>query len=650
MPSSTPLSVDDAAFLQILDRFNRIARLSVVKAVGHQIDAASYPLAHDDDLESSFARFLSGLPAEKLKPVLDRGHSLLTADPATKTRHFGDLANIDLHAPASVVNEAQKITLQGLPPIDLGKLRKALHVLAPTNAAPVSHRVAPRAFAAVGKGQNIVQFSADNLHCDKVTGLVGFEGDDMFIGGIAVDGVGNVTQINPFEVGKFSKGDTQGVQNNPFTNLPIDTSWGNWPKTFYVTVVIAERHSGGIYNFIYKLADTAKSAILEKVGSAVSSTVGAYIGGIVGSAIGPLGTLLGAGVGFLVGLALGWVFDQVLGWLKQNLFGDDIFKPALNQLTLSGPGDLWNGSSTSPETTWDFKGFHGEYHLTCHWSLFWGQPQVNGCGHMAWDGSKWTDWESLGGSANFGYAVASLGKGQLDVFGVGTDDALYHRAFRPDAQGWRDWEPLGGQLTSGPAATANSGNRIDIVARGLNDETWHMAWDGSKWTDWESLGGSAISDPAICSLGSGQLDVFTVGTDKALIHKAYRPDDQGWRKWESLGGTLTSSPFVTVVNGNRIDIVARWSDDATWHMAWDGSKWTDWESLGGSANFHPAVASLKGLELDVFSISTDFILYHKAYRPDGQGWREWEPLGGTVSSGPAAVVIDGTRIDIVARQ
>jgi N-6 DNA Methylase/HsdM N-terminal domain len=125
-----------------------------------------------------------------------------------------------------------------------------------------------------------------------------------------------------------------------------------------------------------------------------------------------------------------------------------------------------------------------------------------------------------------------------------TPRCVVPQGFPPRRPGWRDWEPLGGQLTSGPSATANSGNRIDIVVRGLNDEAWHMAWDGSKWADWESLGGSAISDPAICSLGSGQLDVFTVGTDKALIHKAYRPDDQGWRNWESLGGTLTSSPFV----------------------------------------------------------------------------------------------------------
>jgi hypothetical protein len=465
MPSSTPVSVNDVALLQILDRFKRTATLSVVKAIGHQIDAASYPFAQDGDLESSFGRFLAGLPAERLKPILDRGRTLLTADPATKTTHFADLANIDLRAPASIVKEAQKIPLHGLPPIDFEKLRNALHTVVPTKAVPASHSVATLAFATVGQGQNTLQFSADNLHCDRVTGWLGWENDDMYIGGVAVDSAGNVMQIKPFEVGSFGDGDAQSVPNNPFATLSIDTSWGNWPKMFNVTVVIAERHSGGIYDFIYQLADKVKNAIVSKVGEVVGTAVGIYIGGIVGSAFGPIGTFVGIGLGPVIGWGIGWVYDQVWGWLKQNLFGDDIFTPGSNQFIISEPGYLWNGSSASPEIRWDFKGFHGEYHLTCHWSLFWGQPQVNGCGHMPWDGSKWTDWESLGGSANFHPAVASVRGLELDVFSISTDFILYHKAYRPDVQGWREWKRLGGTVSSGPAAVVVDGTRIDIVAR-----------------------------------------------------------------------------------------------------------------------------------------------------------------------------------------
>jgi hypothetical protein len=71
---------------------------------------------------------------------------------------------------------------------------------------------------------------------------------------------------------------------------------------------------------------------------------------------------------------------------------------------------------------------------------------------------------------------------------------MYHKWF---AGGWgpsvTDWERLGGIFTSPPAAVAWSSNRLDIFGLGTDKAMYHKAWDGSRWhpsvTDWERLGG-----------------------------------------------------------------------------------------------------------------------------------------------------------------
>ncbi len=91
--------------------------------------------------------------------------------------------------------------------------------------------------------------------------------------------------------------------------------------------------------------------------------------------------------------------------------------------------------------------------------------------------------------------VASWGQNRLDIFGLGTDGAMYHKAW--DGTAWRpsltDWERLGGVFTSPPAVASWGQNRLDIFGLGTDGAMYHKAWDGTAWrpslTDWERLGG-----------------------------------------------------------------------------------------------------------------------------------------------------------------
>jgi hypothetical protein len=72
---------------------------------------------------------------------------------------------------------------------------------------------------------------------------------------------------------------------------------------------------------------------------------------------------------------------------------------------------------------------------------------------------------------------------------------------------------------SGPAVASPAVNRLDIVAVGTDAALWHKAWTGSSWSDWSSAGGQWTWSPAAVALpGLHQVQLFTVGPGSGLWH------------------------------------------------------------------------------------------------------------------------------------
>jgi len=104
--------------------------------------------------------------------------------------------------------------------------------------------------------------------------------------------------------------------------------------------------------------------------------------------------------------------------------------------------------------------------------------------HRWWDGASWGGWESLGGILQSTPKAVAWSANRLDVFGVGTDYALYHRWW--DGSSWGGWESLGGILESplnGPRLATNSvdavawaANRLDIFGVGTDSALYHRWW------------------------------------------------------------------------------------------------------------------------------------------------------------------------------
>jgi hypothetical protein len=217
---------------------------------------------------------------------------------------------------------------------------------------------------------------------------------------------------------------------------------------------------------------------------------------------------------------------------------------------------------------------------------------------------------------------------RLDIFGLGTDDAMYHKAWNgsswtPSSAGW---DYLGGRFNSPPSAVSWGPGRLDIFGLGTNNNMYHKSWEngwGPSATSWEWLGGIFNSPPAVCSWGRNRIDVFGLGTDDQMYHKAWNGRwNPSVTAWEALGGVFNSPPAAVSWGADRLDIFGLGTDNQMYHKSWDGVQWgpsaTGWEALGGVFNSAPAVVSWGPNRLDIFGLGTDNQMYHKSW--DGSQW------------------------------
>ena len=135
-------------------------------------------------------------------------------------------------------------------------------------------------------------------------------------------------------------------------------------------------------------------------------------------------------------------------------------------------------------------------------------------------------------------SAVAYNPGRLDVFGLGSNDALYHAFWNGN---WGpspgQYEFLGGTFLSTPAAVSSKPGSINVFGVGTDRVCYNKLWDGSSWKpselDYESLGGILNGPLTAVSRGPGKLDLFGLGNDNACHHKywnskAWGPSIQDW--------------------------------------------------------------------------------------------------------------------------
>jgi len=180
--------------------------------------------------------------------------------------------------------------------------------------------------------------------------------------------------------------------------------------------------------------------------------------------------------------------------------------------------------------------------------------------HKAWDTNQWLpssgDYEYLGGLVRDGSspATTSWGPDRLDIAVVGLDRQLYHKAW--DGNHWLPaptaYESLGGAARDGssPAIVSRGPGRLDIFAVGQDQGLDHKAWESTRWlpspTGFEHLGGVIAdgSSPSATSWGDSRVSAFVVGTDQGLYHECAGMALAGGttRTWVAASSPVTRRP------------------------------------------------------------------------------------------------------------
>jgi hypothetical protein len=252
--------------------------------------------------------------------------------------------------------------------------------------------------------------------------------------------------------------------------------------------------------------------------------------------------------------------------------------------------------------------------------------------------------EHLGGTFASPPAAVALGADRLEVFGLGTDYALYHKSYnaQADAMGnhWSAaWENLGGDLTSTPVAVSTAANRVDVFALGPDQGMLQRTRTGTAWSAWKELGGCFTSAPAVLPSGPGTFDIFARGPDFLIYRSTLTA--AGISDWAALGGSLLREPIaasapaaVRVHSEMYVFVVA--ADWAIWFTRFDGTVWKPWSSLDGTFVSEPVAIALfpqidqtgtSSRRIDVFGVQAgDHVLLHNWLDLSGfhdQGWHGW---------------------------
>jgi len=258
---------------------------------------------------------------------------------------------------------------------------------------------------------------------------------------------------------------------------------------------------------------------------------------------------------------------------------------------------------------------------------------------------NWGAWTSLGKPTGVALVlsinVLQNSDGRLEVFMAGSDNAVWNIWQTAPNGNWSTWGflgmPPGTNSISNPVSGENADGRLEVFVIGSDNALWHK-WQsvaGGTWGGWYSLGkpssANAFFTPSVSKNDDGRLEVFTVGTDGALWQLWQVAPNGTWSNWASLGNPPTanvqSAPCVIKNQDGRLEAFNICSDGALWHI-WQitpGGVWGSWGSLGMPYNSvtlssGPLVIENFDGRLEAFVGGSDNALWHAWQVLPGGNW------------------------------
>ncbi|KAA8894578.1 hypothetical protein FN846DRAFT_786157 [Sphaerosporella brunnea] len=200
-----------------------------------------------------------------------------------------------------------------------------------------------------------------------------------------------------------------------------------------------------------------------------------------------------------------------------------------------------------------------------------------------------TTFRRVDGTKAYGPPVALARRGAtvLDLFWVGEEQVLFHRAMGGDGA-WGAAENISGPCTTSPAATSWGPERLDVFVVHYDKALYHKAWDGKRWDYYfHKLGAEEFEAPpaAVC-WGEGRIDVFAVDVKGRLLQKFWERG-QWCAGWVELGTGYRGTPTVLSEGKGMLQVFAV-REGVVWRLKYGDGKWSKAESIGGYCLARPA--------------------------------------------------------------
>lgn len=346
--TSTNVAINDPKLKAAAKRALSTCLLAMQKAVMSSVNPRSFPMPADRDaLEHVFLSRIQQLDSSQRAGAVARVRDHLAAGEATRASLIGaDLARLNLQDARSVSELVRAVPAPAAQRLTRDELLGPRTLHGPRGLIPLQ--------ASRRLGMRI-----HKVRCVDETNPEWPGDDEISLGASTIDETGDVKKVSPFTVRTDFDDGEQKVYSPPRELVWFDLTEGaTWPKSYFVSLVLAETDMGGIVGFLSDLTSKLRTEVLKAVQDFVGD-----LGPIVGPILGPVGPLAP-----VIGAAVGWVLDQVGALLKAWL-GDDIFTPQTVSASISSANATFGGKLDSNEGTVTFRGHGGTYTVTFDWIL-----------------------------------------------------------------------------------------------------------------------------------------------------------------------------------------------------------------------------------------------------------------------------------------
>jgi murein DD-endopeptidase MepM/ murein hydrolase activator NlpD len=271
----------------------------------------------------------------------------------------------------------------------------------------------------------------------------------------------------------------------------------------------------------------------------------------------------------------------------------------------------------------------------------------------------WSSVFAFGGSAASRVAAGTNADGRQEIFVVGPYGFVFH-SWQVSPNGfWSDWNILDVSAhfpaSSTPTIATNADGRLEVFLLGSDQAMWHgyQVSPNSGWASFSSMGGSSAANPSVARNADGRLELFALNTNGTMWHQWQQAPNTGWAGWYALGGVWPANTMLaTPANRDgRLELFAVGTDAQIWH-AWQGvpsGSFSSFMAIGGSLLMGQPLSATTNLDgrLDVFATGGG-MLWHINQVSAGGGWNTIAAISSGWASQPAALLDRSGRIDVVA--